>query len=140
MRSVFYCCLLLAIVSVSAIAHPVSPPPSAASLLLLHPGPWRMPVAPPAGVRFDPETGEKPVLDAAARGTYERAATDARARAEARIRILPDGSRHSVVGAAFRFWTVATLDEQGRLTEDCVPSLAQARGRVDAAARKQVRK
>ena len=139
MRSVFYCSLLLAIASVAAIARPMSPP-SAASLLRLHPGPWRMPVAPPAGVRFDPETGEQPVLDAAARATYERAATDARARAEARIRILPDGSRHSVVTGAFRFWTVATLDEQGRLTEDCVPSLAEARARVDAAARKQVHK
>ena len=80
------------------------------------------------------------MLDAAARATYERAATDARARAEARIRILPDGSRHSVVTGAFRFWTVATLDEQGRLSEDCVPSLAEARARVDAAARKQVHK
>ena len=140
MRSVFYCCLLLAIVSVAAIAQPASPPSSAASLLRLHPGPWRMPAVVRAGVRFDPETGEAAAMDPAARATSLRAVADARARAQARIRILPDGSRHSVVTGAFRFWTVATLDEQGRLTEDCVPSLAEARSRVDAAARKQVHK
>jgi len=139
MRSVIYCCVLLAIASVAAIAQPMSPP-SAAGLLRLHPGPWQMPAVVRAGVRFDPETGEVAALDPALRATSLRAVADARARAEANVRILPDGSRHSVVGSAFRFWTVATLDEQGRLTEDCVPSLAEARARVDAATRKQVRK
>ena len=56
-----------------------------------------------------------------------------RARAETSIRALPDGSRHAVLNGALRMWTVATIDDQGRLIQDCVHGEAEARRRIEAA-------
>ena len=83
-------------------------------------------------MRFDPESGEA----AAAVSTSAAAARDAelRADAESRVRLLPDGSRHAVLNGALRSWTVATIDDQGRLIQDCVHSEAEARQRIQSAA------
>jgi hypothetical protein len=49
------------------------------------------------------------------------------------VRTLPDGSRHAVLNGAIRSWTVATIDDQGRLIQDCVQSEAAARRIIEAA-------
>src|SRR6266487_4530249 len=93
--------LLLFAVAPAWAATPSIPPPSAVNLVRLHPRAWSPPEpALRAGIRFDPETGET----AAESPGFGRSATRAslRAQAEARVRMLPDGSRHAVVGAAFR--------------------------------------
>jgi hypothetical protein len=51
-----------------------------------------------------------------------------------------DGSRHAIVGAAFRQYVFVTTDAEGRLEQDCVSSEAEMRARVEAAAPKQERK
>jgi len=135
--------LLLAAAPVVANAQPAAPA-SAANLLRLHPGPWSPPVAVRAGMRFDPETGEATVADgsalaAASALTRSTSQAEARAIAAANVRTLADGSRHAVVGSAFRSYTVVTIDADGKLTSDCVSGEAEARARVEAAA-KQVRK
>ena len=145
MRSIVTSLLLLACASSFAIAHPAAAPASAANLVRLHPGPWQPPAAVRAGLRFEPEGGE-----AVTAGDATRAADDAvmrapsqaaaRALAAASVTLRADGSRHAVVGSAFRQWTVATIDDNGRLTQDCVQSEAEAKARVEAAGRKQVRK
>jgi len=45
-----------------------------------------------------------------------------------------------VLGAAFRSYEVVTIDADGNPTQDCVPTEAEARARVEAGAPKQVRK
>ena len=133
MRTIVTSFLLLAIAPVIALAQAGETPPSAANVVRLHPGPWRMPATLQAGLRFEPETGEPAVVEGA-RGTSELSlATQANATRHA------DGSRHAVLGSAFRSWTVVTIDGEGRLTQDCVSSEAEAKARVDAAAKKQVR-
>jgi hypothetical protein len=94
-----------------------------------------MPVTLRAGMRYDPETGEPAVHEGS-----RAAAQVLRARAAATVTRRADGSRHARLGNAFRSWTVATINEDGNLTQDCVSSEAEARARVDAAARKQVNK
>jgi hypothetical protein len=56
------------------------------------------------------------------------------------VRTAADGSRHAVLGAAFRQWTVVTVEPDGRLAEDCVSSAAQAKAIVEAAAKQPVKK
>jgi hypothetical protein len=132
--------VLLAALAVSAGAQ-ASPPPSASNLLRLHPAAWQLPAAPgPSAMRFEPETGEKPAQLPLAPGAVDAATL--RARAAANVRTLGDGSRHAVLNGALRAWTVATIDDQGRLVQDCVHDEAQARQRIEAAdaARKQGRK
>lgn len=93
-----------------------TPPHSAVNLVRLHPGPWRFPAAARAtGLRSDPEDGSDGALRA-----FTLRDPELRARAEAGVRIAPDGSRHAVVGAALRSWTVASIDAEGRLVTDCV--------------------
>ena len=132
-------CLFLLVAETARADAPAHAPASAANLLRLHPGPWRFP-APPlrTGLRFDPERGE-PAADVTAAASRESEAA-LRARAEAGVRTLADGSRHAVLGGALRLWMVATIDDHGRLVEDCVHGEAEASRRVEAAARKQVRK
>jgi len=141
MRTILTSFLLLAVAPVIALAQ--APPPSAARLVRFHPTAWQLPVAVRAGMRFDPETGEVPVVQGS-RGTSEvaLAPTQARAReiAAANVTRHADGSRHAVLGAAFRSWTVVTIEPDGKLSADCVSSDAEAKARVDAAERKQVRK
>jgi len=139
MRAIVTSFLLLAAVPLIARAQE-GPPPSAANVVRLHPGPWRMPIALQAGMRFDPETGEATVVQGT-RGTTELSAvSQARARelAAASITRRADGSRHAVLGSAFRQWMVVTTDAQGRLKQDCVSSEDEARARVEAGAKKQV--
>ena len=84
-----------------------------------------------------PETGElpaPPAPDARVPGA------SARARAESQVRTAADGSRHAVLGGAIRSWTVATIDDQGRLLQDCVKSQTEAQKRIDATAKPAVRK
>ena len=133
MRSVLL--MLLLLVPASAFAGAPSPPTASAANLLRHrPGPWRLPAThAPAALRFEPETGE--ALDIAAHAGRGATVAALRRAAAANSRRHADGSRHSVLGAAFRSWTVVSEDAQGRLVEDCVDDLDEARRRVDAADR-----
>jgi hypothetical protein len=92
-------------------------------------------------MRFDPETGEV-AGELAGAGSLKVSDDALRARAEAGVRTMPDGSRHAVLNGALRSWTIATIDDQGRVVQDCVHSEAEARQRVEAAnaAKQQVRK
>lgn len=143
MRTIVTSFLLLVAASGIALAQTEAAPRSAANLVRLHPGPWRMPGALAMGMRFDPESGEATVVEGVP-GTS--AVMVARSQAEARLLAArsvtrhADGSLHAVLGAAFRSYEVVTIDAQGRLTEDCVSSEAQARARVEAGAPKQERK
>ena len=122
-----------------AAAPAAATPPSSANLLKLHPGPWRPPVALQAGMRFEIDSGD-PAAVASSPDPLATFQARARAQAAASITVRSDGSRHAVVGTAFRSYTLATIDDQGRLTTDCVSSATEARARVDAAAKKRVRK
>ena len=141
MRTIIPSFLLLAVTPLLALAQQA--PPSAANLVKLHPGPWQIAAPIVAGMRFDPETGEASVVEGTP-GTsglaLARSQAEARALAAQNVTRHADGSRHAVVGGAFRMWTVATIDDQGALTQDCVSSEAEVRSLVEAAARKQVRK
>ena len=132
MRAFVTSFLLLVATPMTALAQAGSPPPSAANLVRLHPGPWRMPVAFQGAMRAEPEDGGSAVFA----GSPE-AVQMLRARAAANVKVHADGSRHAVLGAAFRSWTVATIDADGRLTQECVSSAAEAKARVDAGAPKQ---
>ncbi len=140
MRTILLCLLLLAALPAWAGAE-ASAPPSASNLLRLHPGPWQLPshVA-RLGMRIDPETGGAAVTPGgSASAMSDQAAL--RARAEASVRLAPDGSRHAVLNGAVREWIVATIDDRGRVQEDCIQGEAAARARVEAgAAGKRVRK
>jgi hypothetical protein len=143
MRTIVTSFLLLAAAPWIALAQPGQAPASAANLVRLHPGPWRMPVAVVAGMRFEPENGEVSVVEGVP-GT--NAVMLAPSQAEARVLAAEnatrhaDGSRHAVLGAAFRAYEVVTIGADGRLTSNCVSSEAEARARVEAGAPKQVRK
>ena len=103
----------------------------------LHPGPWRLPArATLAGIRFEPESGE--TSKEISGGAFSADEAVLRSRAEANVRTFPDGSRHALLGGALRRWTVATIDDHGRLVQDCVHSEADARRIIEAAAAKQV--
>ena len=143
MRTIVTSFLLLAAAPWIALAQPGHAPPSAANLLRRHPGAWRMPGAVALGVRFEPETGEASVVEGLpATNAVALAPSQAEARvlAAANATRHADGSRHAVLGAAFRSYEVVTIEEDGTLHQDCVSSEAEARARVEAAARKQVRK
>jgi hypothetical protein len=132
MRLVLLCLFLLAALPAWA-STPVSRPASAANLVRLHPGPWQLPpLVTRAGMRFEPETGEA-AADLAGAGTFKASDASLRARAEASVRVLPDGSRHAALNGALRMWTVASIDDHGQLIEDCVHSEAEARRQVEAA-------
>ena len=140
MRPILFCLCLLAAVPAWAGA-PATSPPSAANVLRLHPGPWQLASRVlPAGVRFVPETGE--AASDLSRAALQSAAASLRARAEANVRVLPDGSRHAVLNGALRSWTVASINDHGQLVQDCVQSEAEARQRIEAAtaAKQPVRK
>jgi hypothetical protein len=134
MRPVLTC--LLVLTAVPAWANAQGPPPSSAAMVVrIHPGPWQLPASlMAAGIRFEPETGEAATDLAAVASRSSTAAL--RARAEANVRVMPDGSRHVALNGAVRMWTVATIDDQGRVVQDCVHNEAEARQRIEAAARK----
>jgi hypothetical protein len=141
MRTIVSSLLILAAAPWIALAQTGPAPPSAANLVRLHPGPWRMPAAVAMGVRFDPETGEATVVPGVKSTNAAMPATsqaEARARAARSVTRHADGSLHAVLGAAFRSYEVVTIGADGRLTEDCVSSEAQARARVEAGAPSQV--
>jgi len=141
MRALLTSFLLLAAAPAVALAQTPSAPPSAANLVRLHPRPWQPAVVLRAAMRFEPETGEPAVVEGLA--TASAVATSqatARARAALSVTRRADGSRHAVLGNAYMSWTVATIDGEGRLTQDCVSSEAEAKARIDAAARNGVRK
>ena len=132
MRPVLTCLLVLA--AVPAWAHAQAPPPSSAAMVVrIHPGPWQLPSSLMAsGIRFEPETGEAAIDLVGLPSPSSTAAL--RARAEASVRVMPDGSRHAALNGAIRLWTVATIDDQGRVTQNCVHTEAEARQRIEAAA------
>ena len=133
MRLVLLCLFLFAALPARAGA-PLSAPGSAANVLRLHPGPWQLPAhVARAGMRFEPETGEA-AADLAGAAAFKTSEASLRARAEANERTFPDGSRHAVLNGAIRSWTVATIDDQGRLIQDCVHSEAEALRHIEAAA------
>ena len=128
--------LLLLLIPVPALAGGnVSPTASAQNLLRYRPGPWRPPVATTsAAIRFEPESGdasENAALPARAAST-----ASLRRDAAATARTNADGSRHAVLGAAFRSWTVVHLDAEGRLVTECVDNAEAAARRVEAAAKR----
>jgi hypothetical protein len=142
MRLVLLCLLSLAALPAWAGAPAPPPPHSAANLLRLHPAAWQLPAsAARAGMRFEPETGAA-ADDPAAVGSLRAGDRTLRPLAVENVRTLADGSRHLAVNGALRQWTVASIDAQGRLVQDCVHGEAEARRRVEAAnaAAKQVRK
>src|SRR5689334_15336460 len=105
MRTIALSFLLLLAAPWIALAQTGSAPPSAANVVRLHPGPWRMPAAVAMGIRFEPETGEAtavqgtPITDAM---TLARSQAEARVLAAQNVTRHADGSRHAVVGNAFR--------------------------------------
>jgi len=138
MRTIVTSLLLLAATPLLALARPA--PPSATNLVKLHPGPWRMPTPIMAGMRFEPETGEAAVVEGTpSTSAMVLARTQAEARAIAAQNVVrhADGSRHAIVGAAFRQYVFVTTDAEGRREQDCVSSEAEMRARVEAAAPKQ---
>jgi len=141
MRLALLCLFLLAAVPVWA--GDAAPPASATNLVRLHPGPWRLPsLGPLHGMRFDPETGVA-IVETAAAPRRDGAGFDvsdaaARARVEAGVQRLPDGSRHAVLAGAIRHWMVVTTDAEGRLQPDCVPSGAAALERIGVPAQPKV--
>ena len=97
-----------------------------------------------AKVPFRPRAWSPPVARAVARlapGMIEGDAVaepgPGRSRAESLagvvVELRPDGSRRAVLGGAIRAWSIATVDEQGRLRLDCASSEAAAKARVRAA-------
>ena len=143
MRPIFALLLLLACAPLTALAATPGAPPSAANLVRWRPAPWRMPAPAAAAMRFDPETGEVVAIPSPnSRATSAMATSRAEARrlAATSVRTSADGSRHAILGPGFGMWMVATIDDRGRLTQDCVSSQHAAEARVDAAAKQQVRK
>jgi hypothetical protein len=141
MRPILALLLLLACAPLIALAATPGAPPSAANLVRWRPAPWRMPAPAAAAMRFDPETGEA-VASPSSRAMSAMATSRAEARrlAATSVRTSADGSRHAILGPGFGMWMVATIDDRGRLTQDCVSSQHAAEARVDAAAKPQVRK
>jgi hypothetical protein len=139
MRTLLASFLLLAVAPVVALPQAAATPPSAANLVRLHPGPWQLPARSHAALRFEPETGE-PAVVAGTPGTSALQTDQARARVLAAQNVSrhADGSLHAELGAAFRSWTVVTIEPDGRLEQDCVSSAAEARARVEASAKPQV--
>src|SRR5262249_46916240 len=77
---------------------------------------------------FTPETGPDPGAPAApALMLVDRHARDA---AEATTRIDANGASHAIVGGAVRAYTVAHVDADGKLVQECVHSSATAVDRV----------
>lgn len=108
--------LLLVLAGATSARASATPPHSAVNVVRLHPGPWRFPaLARMTGMRSDPSDGTEAAVHA-----FTLPDPELRARAEAGVRMFPDGSRHAVVGAALRSWTVASIDAEGRLVTDCV--------------------
>jgi hypothetical protein len=133
MRLALLCLFLFAALPARAGAPGVCPA-SAANVVRFHPGPWQLPSSVArSGVRFEPETGEA-ATDLPGTAAFMSSEAALRASAEANVRTFPDGSRHAVLNGAIRAWTVATIDDQGRLTQDCVHSEAEARRLIEAAA------
>jgi len=149
MRTMRSSLLLLALAPALALAQAVpapdraTAPPSAANVVRLHPRAWHFDVPTRAALRFEPEAGEPAAL-VATPGTNELARTTDQARARAlaseSVRTAADGSHHAVLGAAFRQWTVVTIEPDGRLAQDCVSSAQQAQAIVEAAAKQPVKK
>lgn len=123
--------LLVCTAVASAGAAPGLNPTSASILLHLHPRPWH-PATPLAsvGLRTDVDPGvdglAAPMEDAFA------AMREARARAFANVRmqVRPDGSAYAVVGGLLRAYAVARIGPEGRLVEDCEHSEAEALERL----------
>ena len=103
MRTIIPSFLLLAATPLLALAQQA--PPSAANLVKLHPGPWQMAAPIMAGMRFDPENGEASVVEGTP-GTsalvLARSQAEARALAAQNVTRHADGSRHAILGSAFR--------------------------------------
>lgn len=130
MRSLLILAVLLVCVSsVSAGAGPALNPTSASILLHLHPRPWH-PAAPLAGLRTDVD----PVGDGLAPSDEAAFAAirDARARAlaDVRVQMRPDGSGYAVLGGLLRAYAIARIGPGGRLVEDCAHSEADALERL----------
>jgi hypothetical protein len=90
---------------------------------------------PPAGIAARPAPGMTegdPAAEAGASGDLP-----GQSRAEAFrgvvVEVRSDGSRHAVLGGAIRAWSIAGVDEHGRIQLDCASSEAAARARVRAA-------
>lgn len=125
--------LCIVVVLVLAASAPAS---AAHWLVRVHPGPWRPATPLMSGIRFEPETGEAPALQAL-RAAGARELSLARARAEASVVREADGSRHARTQGAFRRYTVVSTATDGSLQQTCVHSAAEAEAIVRAAAAKE---
>ena len=126
---------LTIVIPLALAALALASPPALASDPGASPGP-RVPFRPrpwsPPSVRTAGMTAGDPAVEAGAPGTL--GPSRAQALAGVTVEIRPDGSRHAVLGGAIRAWSVARVDECGRLQLDCVSSEAAATSRVRRAA------
>jgi hypothetical protein len=138
MRLMFATLVLLAAAPVLAAGSRPLAPASGAALVRFHPVAWQLPAgALQSALRFDPDGADA----APALRSLRADEAGLRAAAEAAVRIDRDGSRHAVVGAAMRSWTVLSIDENGRAVTDCVQgSHAAAARAVEAPAAGEVRR
>ena len=121
--------LLLAFPASAFAAERATPPPSATNLVRYRRVTWQLPATSLlAGMRFDPETGE--VIPLAVRSPRGATTAALRQAASASVRTNADGSKHAILGAAFRSWTVVRIGEDGRLVTDCVDDIDEATRRV----------
>ena len=136
MRHLILLPLLLACTAApGAAAEPALNPTSASILLHLHPRPWRPPsVAMSAGLRTDVDPGGERLSPNAQEAFAAIREARARALANVRVDVRPDGSGHAVLGGLLRAYAVARIGPDGKLVEDCVHSEAGALERLGAPA------
>ena len=128
MRHLLMLAVLLACgATTRAGAGPISDPASTSILLHLHPRPWHPPTAlAPVGLRTDVDPGGDGLADPMDGAFAAMREARARALANVRVELRPDGSAHAVVGGLLRAYAVARLGPEGRLVEDCTHSEAEA--------------
>jgi hypothetical protein len=117
----------------NAGAEPALNPISASILLHLHPRPWQPPLAVVGvGLRTDVDPGRVglgPNIDEAFAAMRE---ARARALANVRVEVRPDGSGRAVVGGLLRAYALVRIGPDGKLVEDCAHSEADALERLGA--------
>ena len=128
MRHLLMLAVLLACgAATRAGAEPILNPASASILLHLHPRAWHPPAALGlAGLRTDVDPGGDGLADPMDGAFAAMREARARALANVRVELRPDGSAHAVVGGLLRAYAMARIGPEGRLVEDCTHSEAEA--------------
>lgn len=117
----------------SAAAAPDGAPTQKRPVVPWRPHAWHPPTSATtgaAGIRVEPEDGAAPtgMDDLAAQIAARRQAL-----ARVPVRVHPDGSRHAVLGDLARAYTVARINADGTLSQECVHTAAQAKALMNAA-------